>query len=104
MTIEQIILNTLNDSSDWVVSHQLEKENTKYGWIGTRGLRTCRNLEERGLIVKNKEIDKYVWYKIIQTGRDYLVGGSPRSNNPIVQDFFNKHCTPKKETITNKLF
>jgi hypothetical protein len=30
--------------------------------------------------------------------------GITTSENPIVQDFFNKHCTPKKETITNKLF
>lgn len=62
MTQYQIIKNVLADAKDWVVSHQLEKVSTKYGWLGTSALKRCRELQVKGEIEKKME-GGYVWYK-----------------------------------------
>lgn len=73
MTYALNILKTVNDTNNWVVSHQLEKVNTLYGWIGTRGTRTCRDLESRGLLEKSLTINSpYVSYKITQEGKEVI--------------------------------
>lgn len=46
----------------WVVSHQLEKVNTPYGWLGTAALRRARELVERGNVEKRRN-GKYVEYR-----------------------------------------
>lgn len=73
MTYSEIILRVVNEFEGWVVSHQLEKVSTPWGWIGTRGIRTCRDLENMGLLEKSLEVNKpYVSYKITQKGQEAL--------------------------------
>lgn len=59
---KDIILKLLRQRNDWIVSHQLEKVSTPFGWLGTAALRRCRELEEAGLI-HNKRENGYVWYR-----------------------------------------
>lgn len=50
----QIILAFISDNNDWTPSHALEKVDTVWGYIGTSGLRRCRELVNEGrLEVKN---------------------------------------------------
>lgn len=62
ITQKDIILNVLREKQDWVVSHQLEKVSTKWGWLGTSALKRCRELEVEGKIDKKME-GGYVWYR-----------------------------------------
>lgn len=59
---KEIILKVLRGTSEYIVSHQLEKVNTEFGWLGTSSLKRCRELEVEGLIEKKMK-DGYVWYK-----------------------------------------
>ena len=61
-TQKDIILNVLREKQDWIVSHQLEKVSTKWGWLGTSALKRCRELEVEGKIEKKME-GGYVWYR-----------------------------------------
>ena len=66
---QQIIYLTLKDAwPSWIVSYQLEKVDTKYGWLGTSALKRCRELEISGQIEKanGKTIGldkKYIYYR-----------------------------------------
>ena len=61
-TQKDIILNVLREKQDWIVSHQLEKVSTKWGWLGTSALKRCRELEVEKKI-ENKMEGGYVWYR-----------------------------------------
>jgi hypothetical protein len=61
-TQKDIILNVLREKQDWIVSHQLEKVSTKWGWLGTSALKRCRELEVEKKIEKKIE-EGYVWYR-----------------------------------------
>lgn len=51
-----VILNLLDDEpTRWFYSYDLEKVNTKYGFIGLRGTRDCRELVEKGMIQSNHD-------------------------------------------------
>ena len=62
MTQKQIILNILREAKEPVPSYNLEKVSTKWGWLGTSGLKRCRELEVEGKIHKSYK-DGYVWYE-----------------------------------------
>lgn len=74
MTINERILHTLQDAPNevWVPGYDLEKVNTKYGWIGTSGSRACRTLAGLGLLEANYRINRYVHYRITDKGREWL--------------------------------
>ena len=61
-TQKDIILNVLREKQDWVASYNLEKIDTRWGWLGTSGLKRCRELEVEGKIEKKME-GGYVWYR-----------------------------------------
>ncbi len=109
LTYEEIILHVLNDAEVWVVSHQLEKVDTPWGWIGTRGSRTCRDMETRGLIEKDLTVYKpYVAYKITELGKERLeavkpVLGHPRASQEDMWSTLPGDWKPVQESY-NKLF
>ena len=76
-TQKDIILNVLREKQDWIVSHQLEKVSTKWGWLGTSALKRCRELEVEGKIYKKME-GGYVWYCAFPplSTEVYSVGGA----------------------------
>lgn len=59
---KDIILKFLRSKDDWVVSWQLEKVDTPWGWLGTASLKRCRELQRAGQVEK-KMMDGYVWYR-----------------------------------------
>jgi len=61
ITQKIIILNILREAKDPVPSYNLEKVSTKWGWLGTSGLKRCRELEVEGKITKTFK-EGYVWY------------------------------------------
>ena len=63
-TQKQIVMFTLKEAKDWTPSHQLQKIQTKYGWLGTSGDRVARKLAEEGKI-ERKMINGYANFKII---------------------------------------
>lgn len=71
LTLQDKIVLHLADSADWVKGYNLEKVNTKYGWIGSSGQRRCRELVEVGLhtidgvgyVVESGKEGKYVTYR-----------------------------------------
>ena len=63
LTQKDIILALLRAvNGNWIVSYELEKVNTKWGWLGTAALKRCRELEVEGKIQKKME-GGYVWYR-----------------------------------------
>ena len=60
-TQKEIILNILREAKEPTPSYNLEKVSTKWGWLGTSGLKRCRELEVEGKITKSFK-DGYVWY------------------------------------------
>ena len=62
MTLPDIILATLRDSGQWTFGYNLEKVETKYGWIGSSGMVRCRELERAGKIEKRGE-GRYIQYR-----------------------------------------
>lgn len=70
MTQKDLILEVLlRNSDDWIVSHQLIKTDTPWGYIGIDGLRRCRDLVAEGKIESKlgREIGKdprFVYYRI----------------------------------------
>lgn len=67
MTLYEIITEVLKDAyPDWIPSYSLEKAETPYGWIGTSGLRRCRELVTQGKI-EDKRDGKYQYYRYKQT-------------------------------------
>ena len=62
ITQKDIILNLLRENGGFIVSHQLEKVSTKWGWLGTSALKRCRELEVERKIEKKME-GGYVWYR-----------------------------------------
>jgi hypothetical protein len=77
MTLPLIILHVLKYAKGWVPSHQLEKVNTPWGWIGTSGTRRCRTLENDGLIENDEMQEKrinppYTSYRITEKGLEKL--------------------------------
>lgn len=61
----ETIVRVLSDAQGWVPSYNLEKVETPWGFIGTSGLRRCRELVAAGKIEK-REQGKFVWYRIAQ--------------------------------------
>jgi hypothetical protein len=82
-TQKEILLRYLESFNDWVVSHQLVKTNTPFGWLGTGTLQLCRDLEANKYIEKDTERDKYVWYRITDKGRIWL----DERESPVMQEF-----------------
>jgi len=50
LTQQQIILKTLRFTNEWTPSHDLQKVDTPFGWLGTSADRECRRLVEMGKI------------------------------------------------------
>ena len=63
MTQKEIILRVLEQDGGFVPGSKLEKQNTDYGFIGTSGLRRCRELENEGKI-ESKQVGRFVQYRI----------------------------------------
>ena len=62
MTQTEAILKYLRQKGDWIPSYSLCKTELLGKWIGTDGIRLCRDLEIKGLIEKKRE-GKYMTYK-----------------------------------------
>jgi hypothetical protein len=63
-TQKEIIIEVLRLAyPNYIPSHQLQKTDTVFGWIGTSGDRRCRELEEEGEI-ESKPDGKYISYRL----------------------------------------
>ncbi len=83
MTQKEIIYNLLKDNGGWVVSYNLIKVDTKYGWLGTGADRLARYLVEDGTI-ERKQDGKYAYYRI-RPQENRLFNLEPMlTNEPIV--------------------
>lgn len=81
LTQSQIILAHLRDCKEWIYGYNLQKVETKYGWLGSSGDRACRALAEEGKIerrqlgkfveFRTKELQPKVIYKVV--GRDITI-------------------------------
>lgn len=63
MKQRDIILRLLSFRGDYVPSWELEKVSTEWGYIGTSGLKRCRELRAEGKI-EQKDVGKFVYYRI----------------------------------------
>lgn len=67
-----IVLHLADQAGQWVMGFELEKVNTKYGWIGSSGQRRCRELVEQmthkvsGIeySIESRRQGKYVRYRV----------------------------------------
>ena len=65
MKQHQIILKVLEEAyPNWIMSYDLEKVSTKWGYIGTAGLKRCRELRAKGQIEQVDE-GQYIKYRFI---------------------------------------
>lgn len=73
MKLHDIIVRHLADQQgEWVMGYDLEKVNTRYGWIGSSGQRRCRELAEQGTHkignieykIESQKMGKYVQYRV----------------------------------------
>jgi DNA-binding transcriptional regulator PaaX len=62
-TQRTIIFKVLEDADDWVVSWQLIKTETPYGWLGTSADRCARLMVEEGLLERKNE-GQYAYYRL----------------------------------------
>ena len=86
ISYQQIIINVLAlKAGDWVPSHQLEKADTKWGWLGTSGTRRARELAELDnngkpihvvylsndpFVIESKDFNGYAHYRLIPMRRE----------------------------------
>ena len=76
-TLKQIIVKRLEEVNDWIPGYDLEKVNTRFGWLGTSSTRRCRELFNEGKILR-KISGKYVYYKSLEVKYEtYRVQGMP---------------------------
>lgn len=69
-----IVLHLADQAGQWVMGYDLEKINTKYGWIGSSGTRRCRELSEAGkhriagveYMIESRKQGKYVQYRVAE--------------------------------------
>lgn len=78
MTQSQIVLKILEEANDWVVSYELSKVSTKWGWVGPTGDRRARELAENG-VIERKHDKGYAWYRKTPIN-DYKPSQTPMSS------------------------
>ena len=62
MSDQAKILKVLEAAGDWIVSYELVKRETPWGYLGISSLQRCRELVKSGEIEKNHE-GGFVWYR-----------------------------------------
>ena len=75
MTQKQIIFKLLRDKRDWVVSFDLQKVNTDYGWLGTSADRQARQMVEDGVIDRQRR-GKYSFFR----AKEFREFGKPKKD------------------------
>lgn len=70
MTQTDIVLALIRSTDSWVASHQLEKVETPWGYIGTAGLRRTRELAQDGLLERKRGSEigrdpRFMYYRIV---------------------------------------
>lgn len=93
MTQTEILLRTLKlqlekDPSPWIVTYNLIKTNTPFGWLGTSADSLARKLRKDGL-VESVDEGKYTLFKITEKGLAYIKS----KNTPIMNEFEAKWPT-----------
>ena len=93
MTQKDILLRTLaqqmkNNIDPWIITYNLIKTNTSFGWLGTSADSLARKLRQDGL-VESKDEGKYTLFKITEKGLEYLKS----KNSPIQNEFEAKWPT-----------
>ena len=63
-TQKDILLKLLRSTDRWFVSHELQKTETPYGWLGISADRQARDLAEAGLIERRHQ-GKYAEYRAL---------------------------------------
>lgn len=69
-----IVLHLADQAGQFVFGYDLEKVNTKYGWIGSSGTRRCRELSEAGkhriagieYVIESRKQGRYVQYRVAE--------------------------------------
>lgn len=102
MTQKDILLRTLaqqakHNSNPWIITYNLIKTNTTFGWLGTSADSLARKLRQDGL-VESKDEGKYTLFRITDKGLEYLKS----KNSPIQNEFESKW--PTKTIIKETLF
>lgn len=102
MTQKEILIRTLYqqykdakyNNDQWIVTYNLIKTQTIFGWLGTSADSLARKLRQEEL-VESKDIGKYTYFRITNKGINWIVS----KNTPLQNEFMNL----KKEKI-NTLF
>ena len=64
----EMVMRVVASSPIAVPSWELQKRDTKWGWLGTSGDRAARKLAENGYLVRTM-VGKYVYYSMPQEDR-----------------------------------
>lgn len=65
MSYKKIIIKLLESEPErYFYPYELQQVSTRFGWLGLRGSRDCRDLALKGLIESNHD-EKYVRYRAI---------------------------------------
>lgn len=79
LTQKEILIRTLNHQANnnsyfadqWIISYNLIKVNTPFGWLGTSADSLARAARQEGLI-ESKDSGQYVSFRITDKGREWL--------------------------------
>lgn len=63
LTQRQIIFRYLRSLTHEVLSYDLQKVNTPFGWLGTSADREARRMAEEGILLRSKQ-GRYAVYRI----------------------------------------
>lgn len=55
----------------WIVSYNIIKTNTPYGWLGTAADALARKLRQEGL-VESQDIGQYTYFRITDKGIEHI--------------------------------
>jgi len=67
----KVLKDNIYLKDQWVVSYNIIKINTPFGWLGTAADALARKLRKEGLI-ESKDIGQYTYFRITDKGIGYI--------------------------------